>query len=326
MDTCTKCGAALGVGRFCLNCGHPIGAPVAETTVRTARVPRERHEAAAEQARRLQAADAAPSTEPAAEGSPATAPGTAPVVRDTDDGWFLPGARTADEPARLNWGAWVLAALALVAAVLLALSILEDRAGTSAADPAASSPAGEDEGGEKGGEKSSEKSGGDDAEASGPAVDVTGGATVAVPATAPPTTDLDGALVPYDAERMVDGDRTTAWRMPGDGTGAEITLTLAEPAQVTRVGLVNGYAKQVAGVDWYPNNRRVLAVRWSFEDGSSVEQTLVERPRLQWLDVPGATGSTVTLTLLAVSAPGTGELGRDYTAISTVAVRGRPAG
>ena len=27
VDTCVRCGAELGVGRFCLNCGHPIGEP-----------------------------------------------------------------------------------------------------------------------------------------------------------------------------------------------------------------------------------------------------------------------------------------------------------
>ena len=47
---------------------------------------------------------------------------------------------------------------------------------------------------------------------------------------------------------------------------------------VSRVGLVNGYAKQVAGVDWYPNNRRILAVTWGFDDGTTVEQTFAERP------------------------------------------------
>ena len=27
VDRCVACGAELGVGRFCLNCGHPVGVP-----------------------------------------------------------------------------------------------------------------------------------------------------------------------------------------------------------------------------------------------------------------------------------------------------------
>ena len=29
MDTCTQCGAELGAGRFCTNCGHAVTAPAA---------------------------------------------------------------------------------------------------------------------------------------------------------------------------------------------------------------------------------------------------------------------------------------------------------
>ncbi len=33
MSTCARCGHELGVGRFCTNCGHPIGQPVPESEV-----------------------------------------------------------------------------------------------------------------------------------------------------------------------------------------------------------------------------------------------------------------------------------------------------
>ena len=112
----------------------------------------------------------------------------------------------------------------------------------------------------------------------------------------------------------------------GDATGETITVTLAEPGVVTRVGLVNGYAKQVAGVDWYPNNRRIVAVTWGFDDGSSVEQTFAEQAAMQRLKVPPVETATVTLTITAVTPPGPGSLGRDYTAISEVSVTGRRAG
>ena len=160
----------------------------------------------------------------------------------------------------------------------------------------------------------------------GKAVQLATAATVAVPDTAPPTTDLDGNLVAYEASQMHDRNPSTTWRMAGDATGETITLTLAEPAVVQRVGLVNGYTKQVAGVDWYPNNRRILAVTWTFEDGSSVDQALTERPGLQMLKVPPVETGTVTLEITSVTPPGSGNLGRDYTAISEVSVIGRRAG
>ena len=30
MTTCARCGHDLGIGRYCLNCGHPVGEPVPE--------------------------------------------------------------------------------------------------------------------------------------------------------------------------------------------------------------------------------------------------------------------------------------------------------
>ena len=147
-----------------------------------------------------------------------------------------------------------------------------------------------------------------------------------MPGTAPPTTDFDGNLVAYEASQMHDGNPSTTWRTAGDASGQAVTITLAEPGVVDRVGLVNGYSKQVAGVDWYPNNRRILSVTWGFDDGTTVEQTFAERPVMQRLKVPPVETSTITITITSVTPPGSGNLGRDYTAISEVAVIGRRAG
>ena len=125
---------------------------------------------------------------------------------------------------------------------------------------------------------------------------------------------------------MHDGNPSTTWRIAGDATAKVVTVTLGEPAVVDRVGLVNGYTKQVAGVDWYPNNRRILAVTWGFEDGTTVEQTFSENPTMQLLKVPPVQTSTVTITITSVTPPGSGNLGRDYTAISEVSITGRRAG
>ena len=125
---------------------------------------------------------------------------------------------------------------------------------------------------------------------------------------------------------MGDGNPATAWRTAGDATGETITVTLTEPGVVTRVGLINGYAKQVAGVDWYPNNRRILSVTWGFDDGSTDRADLRRAPDMQRLKVPPVETATVTITINAVTPPGPGSLGRDYTAISEVSVTGRRAG
>lgn len=233
-----------------------------------------------------------------------------------------------DEPLSAGgWIPWVVGAAALVAVVLVLLRVLDtgdEDAADQAAEPSSavgsSSPGADD--------AATEATEATEAvpQGVGERLDAASGAAFAVPATAPPTTDLDGDLVAYEAAQMGDGNPATAWRTAGSAAGQSITITLAGPTVVDRVGLVNGYAKQVAGVDWYPNNRRILSVTWTFDDGSTVEQALAERPDVQQVEVPPVTTSTVTLTLGEVTPPGAGPLGRDYTAISEISVLGRRAG
>ncbi len=106
-------------------------------------------------------------------------------------------------------------------------------------------------------------------------------ATVQVPATAPPNQDVSGNMVRYEGRNMLDGVAQTCWRMIGDGTGKEITLTLEKPTRLTTVGLINGYAKiardgRGKALDWYHGNRRVLTVEWTFDDGTTVTQDLAD--------------------------------------------------
>jgi hypothetical protein len=154
-------------------------------------------------------------------------------------------------------------------------------------------------------------------------------ATVEVPATAPPNLDVDGNQVRYEGRNMLDGVPETCWRMPGDGTGAVITINLAEPTKISSVGLINGYAKTATGagggtLDWYAGNRRILAVEWTFDDGTVVQQELAETRDVQSVDVGSVTTSTITLRLLQVSKPGKGPAARNYTPISDVAIVGTP--
>lgn len=148
------------------------------------------------------------------------------------------------------------------------------------------------------------------------------GASVLVPATAPPNQDTAGNRTTYAAGNMLDGDPTTCWRMPGDGARSEITVTLAGRTHLTSVGMINGYAKTAEdGTDWYAGNRRVLAVEWVFDDGTTVEQELTETREMQPVDVDVTTRSVV-IRLVAVSEPGSGPAARDYTAISELSLTG----
>jgi hypothetical protein len=163
----------------------------------------------------------------------------------------------------------------------------------------------------------------------GEPVDLAGLATAQAPSTAPANEDVAGNPVTYVAGNMLDGRPDTCWRMPGDGTGTELTFTLPAPTTLTRVGMINGYAKTaVEGgrkLNWYVGNRRVLSATWVFDDGTEVAQPLGATKQMQTIDISAVTTSTVRLRLVAVSAPGTGRSARNYTAISEVTLVGAPA-
>ncbi|HEU0040925.1 MAG TPA: hypothetical protein VFQ15_01110 [Jiangellaceae bacterium] len=147
-------------------------------------------------------------------------------------------------------------------------------------------------------------------------------AVIEVPGTAPDSSDNAGNPVSYSATNLVDGDPTTAWRMRGDASGAELILTWPDARTITDVGLINGYAKldAVGDDDRYGQNRRVLGVTWVFDDGTQVTQQLAEVQDMQRLTLEApVTTSSVRLRLDDVSRPG----GRDYTALSELTVSGR---
>ena len=63
----------------------------------------------------------------------------------------------------------------------------------------------------------------------------------------------------------------------------------------------------------------------TLDDGTVVRQELREKATLQRLTIEPVTTTDVHLRLLGVTPPGTGALGRDYTAISEVLIVGTPA-
>jgi hypothetical protein len=340
VDSCVACGAELGVGRFCLNCGHPIGAPAPAPapapTPDPAPLPVEQQPIAPP----VQAADPTPVAPTNPPDLPAEPPGEPPVEPPAPGPhrheWdpqeeLLPYEEVddldSDVPIRGRaWIGWVAGAVLLMGLVLLLLRVFASDDADVATDPtdggtsSITAPVGGP------GDATTEETAAEAPSGVGRPRELAKGAGFDVPATAPPTTDLDGALVAYESGQMGDGDPRTAWRTAGDASGQTITVALSQPGVVTRVGLLNGYAKQVAGVDWYPHNRRILSVTWGFDDGTSVEQTFAERPAVQRLTVPPVQTGTVTITITSATPPGSGNLGRDYTAISEVSIIGKRAG
>ena len=86
------------------------------------------------------------------------------------------------------------------------------------------------------------------------------GSPVLLAARATASSTLQGSgTTSYDPANLVDGDPETAWNegSRGDGVGEWVELTLAAPADVTRVLLWNGYQKG----EQFPQNGRVRQLR-----------------------------------------------------------------
>jgi hypothetical protein len=291
MTDCAKCGQRLGVGRYCTNCGHPVG-DVGEV------LDNPDHDWRTDTAERPRTPTAAPPTPPPAW-TPPPAPRFPLYADEVDDPDHEVTATDHRRPRSMT--GWVAAAVVLVLVILLGVWLL-----TSGDDkpPGAKRPT-----------TSASATDGTD----GPSPPATGGLTaesqVTVPETADSGQDVDGDPVTYDGANLLDGVPETCWRMPGDGSGEELVITLPRETRLRSVGMINGYAKKGGAVDWYHGNRRIDRVEWVFDDGTTVPQTLGETEAVQSVDVD-VTTTTITLRLVAVSAPGEGSSRRDFTAIS----------
>lgn len=143
-------------------------------------------------------------------------------------------------------------------------------------------------------------------------------ADVSADCTSSPSVDAAGARVEYQADNLLDGDPTTAWRCDGQAIGETLRLVLPSGTPVAEVGLIPGYAKTdpASGADRFTENNRITRVRWTFSDGTEVVQDLDPTDRsMQRLRVPRVESGTVTLEVLAVER-GT----RNRTAISEIEI------
>ena len=146
-----------------------------------------------------------------------------------------------------------------------------------------------------------------------------------VPATAPDGMDASGSPTSYGAENLLDDEASTTWRMPGDGSGNDIVISLDGPRTITSVGLIPGYAKvdPSNGIDRFRQERRIVRVTWVFPSGFTHVQAFdptdasMQSARFE---APQAADS-VTLHIDETSAPGDPNF--DYTAISELLVLGQ---
>jgi len=141
-------------------------------------------------------------------------------------------------------------------------------------------------------------------------------------ATAEPALDASGERVSYGAANLVDDDPTTAWRVSGDGVGTTIRAEWDEPVALTSMGVVPGYAKVDAAdhTDRFHQERRVVAVRCSFDHDPAVTVTFADLAELQTFTVDVRTRRVTIEITRTTAAPE-----RDFTAISELAFVGHPA-
>lgn len=141
-------------------------------------------------------------------------------------------------------------------------------------------------------------------------------------ASAPAGIDASGQTVTYEVGNLADGQHETAWRVPGNGVGTTLRAEWDTPVSLTSIGLVPGYAKvdPTDGSDRFWENRRVLAVRYHFDNGTVVDASFTESPELQ-----PTTVQVITRTVTVEITRTTPSPERNYTAISELAFAGATA-
>ncbi|NYJ03856.1 discoidin domain-containing protein [Petropleomorpha daqingensis] len=147
-----------------------------------------------------------------------------------------------------------------------------------------------------------------------------------------PSQDAAGHPTSYEPALVLDGRPDTAWRCDGDGVGQTLEIRFGQAHDVDRVGLIPGFAKTdpADATDRYAQDRRIAAVQYTFDDGSTAVQRFDTDPAdrsLQSMQVPRVHTARIDITILQ-SVPGAtvnGQPAVDKVAVSEVAFSG-PAG
>jgi len=141
-------------------------------------------------------------------------------------------------------------------------------------------------------------------------------------ATAPDSQDAAGNPVSFDAADAVDGDPTTAWRVPGNGVGDYLILTFDRPVHVQGIAMIPGYAKvdPVDGSDRFVQNRRVSSAQFEFSDGQILAFSYTDDAEPQYAAI-GLETTEVTMRIITTTTAQ-----RDFTAVSELQVYGWAVG
>ncbi len=326
-DACALCGVPLlAPGRFCSNCGAPVAPVTLQPTTPASPAPGGQPPLEADPYESLYAAPA-----PAAAPPPVVEPEPTPTAVSQPPP-APPAEALPPEPIPTRGpgpGLWIGAAALLVGVLVLGSYLLLHGAGGSgtaaSSTPLVPKPHPTSKAASKAPSSAAPSSAKPSARPSG-ATEVAGLARASAPRHAAAAVDFAGRPVTYVAPNMVDGRADTCWRVAGNASGIVLTFTLAQPTTLTRVGLINGYAKIAFShghpVDWYTGNRRVLSVDWVFDDGTTDSQRLAFSRTMQRMAIDPVKTRTVKLRITSVSPPGRGRAARDDTAVSEVSLRG----
>ncbi|MDO5678089.1 MAG: hypothetical protein Q4G35_11345 [Propionibacteriaceae bacterium] len=115
---------------------------------------------------------------------------------------------------------------------------------------------------------------------------------------------------------LIDADPATIWRCAGSAVGEQLRFTFSGRRPLVGLRVVNGNS---AWADRYLAERRIMSLRWEFDDGSFFVQGLAANNRnLQEVRFPPLTATAVTLTVLEVTVPGDDSANSDAVSISAV--------
>ncbi len=131
-----------------------------------------------------------------------------------------------------------------------------------------------------------------------------GTASASASCVSAPGHDANGTIVAYEPEKAIDNISDTAWRCDGDGVGEWLEISFENVVTLTSIGIVPGYAKTDPGdrTDRYAQNRRISAVSYRFDDGSTVTQSLntgASDRAVQTMSLSNLSTRRVTVTILS---------------------------
>lgn len=205
------------------------------------------------------------------------------------------------EPPRppLSGRGWlvVLTSIAAVLVVLAGGGYLLNRALSDDSSVAGSAAPADDMGGDFGGGDDFDFGGDAGTDATGESVAVTPTAVLPTCTPVPPAIDSTGRSHTYEAPNAIDGDVSSAWRCTGT-RGQTLAVSFPCTVALATVGIDPGHDKtDPDGSDRFAQNRKVTRVKWTFDDGTTVEQLLEPRRGIQTMPVDHP-ARTATLTVL----------------------------